>query len=152
MRTLCIVVLFLSLMACRQKTRVTGEKQNSDRSMAGAKTAQDCYSYIKGKDTAMLTLLTTGKVSTGELEYKWFEKDKNIGTIEGEMHGDTLLASYTFNSEGQQSVRQVAFLKKGDQLLEGTGDVADMNGKVQFKDLSKLSFGKSVVFQKVACK
>jgi len=139
-------------MACRQKTRVTGEKQSSDSSVNGATTSQNCYTYVKGKDTAMLTLLTTGKVSTGELEYKWFEKDRNKGMIEGEMYGDTLVASYTFNSEGQQSVRQVAFLKKGDQLLEGTGDVADMNGKVQFKDLSKLSFGKSVVFQKVACK
>jgi hypothetical protein len=147
-----MVVLLLSLMACRQKTRVTGEKQSSDTSMAAATTSQNCYTYVKGKDTATLTLLTTGKVSTGELEYKWFEKDKNKGTIEGEMYGDTLVASYTFNSEGQTSVRQLAFLKKGDQLLEGTGDVKEINGKVQFKDLSKLSFANSVVFQKVNCK
>lgn len=152
MKLICIVLMFLSLMACRQKTRVTGEKQPSDTSMASASTNQTCYTYVKGKDTATLTLLTTGKVSTGELAYRWFEKDKNTGTIEGEMHGDTLVALYTFNSEGQQSVRQVAFLKKGDQLLEGTGDIADKDGKVQFADLSKLSFGKSVIFEKVACK
>lgn len=150
MRTLCIVALCLSLMACRQKTRVTGEKQ-MDASGAAAM-SQTCYSYTNGKDTAMLTLLTTGKASTGELAYHWFEKDRNTGTIQGEMYGDTLVASYTFNSEGQQSVRQVVFLKKGNQLLEGTGEVTDSNGEVKFKDLSKLDFGKSVVFEKVACK
>ncbi|MFD0939564.1 hypothetical protein [Pedobacter boryungensis] len=117
-----------------------------------AGTQQFCYSYIKDKDTATLKVMTSGNITTGELRYNLYEKDKNNGIVEGELHGDTLLAEYTFNSEGKESVRQVAFLKKGDQLLEGFGDVVEgKNGKMMFKDTSKLTFGQSIVFTKVDC-
>lgn len=150
------VVIGLSMLAClsacTQTTKITGDKAKTD-SVANIPVAeQTCYSYIKGKDTAELTLITTGIVSTGELRYKWFEKDKNVGTIEGEMHGDTLIAAYTFNSEGQKSVRQVVFLKKGNQLLEGFGEVEEKSGQTLFKDLKKLDFSKAMAFEKVACK
>jgi hypothetical protein len=117
-----------------------------------AGTQQFCYSYIKDKDTATLKVMTSGNITTGELSYNLYEKDKNNGIVEGELHGDTLLAEYTFNSEGKESVRQVAFLKKGDQLLEGFGDVVEgKNGKMMFKDTSKLTFGQSIIFTKVDC-
>ena len=68
------------------------------------------------------------------------------------MRGDTLVADYTFNSEGIESVRQVAFLKKGDQLLEGYGDVEQKDNKTVFKNISTLSFGQSTIFNKTDCK
>lgn len=150
------VVIGLSMLAClgacTQTTKVTGDKAQTDSGTNIPVAEQSCYAYIKGKDTAQLTLITTGIVSTGELKYKWFEKDQNMGTIEGEMHGDTLIAAYTFNSEGQKSVRQVAFLKKGNQLLEGFGEIEEKDGQTRFKDLKKLDFSKAMVFEKVACK
>ncbi|TCC88210.1 hypothetical protein EZ428_21035 [Pedobacter frigiditerrae] len=112
---------------------------------------QHCYKYIKDKDTATLTMMSSGPITTGELKYNLYEKDKNSGIFEGELRGDTLIAEYTFNSEGKESVREVAFLKKGNQLIEGFGDVEDKNGKMMFKDKSKLSFGNSIVFNKVDC-
>ncbi len=114
-------------------------------------TTQTCYAYIKNRDTATLTMMSSGAITTGELKYNLFEKDKNNGIFEGELRGDTLIAEYTFNSEGKESVRQVAFLKKGDQLVEGFGDVEEKNGKMMFKDTSKLTFGESMVFNKVDC-
>ena len=138
--------------ACQQRTKITGEKDKNETVGGVPVTEQVCYSYVKGKDTAELTLITTGIVSTGELKYKWFEKDNNSGAIAGEMRGDTLLADYTFNSEGVRSVRQVVFLKKGDQLLEGFGDVEDRNGKTQFKDLKKVDFSNPITFSKSVCK
>ncbi|RZL50183.1 MAG: hypothetical protein EOP00_05515 [Pedobacter sp.] len=111
-----------------------------------------CYAYIKNRDTAMLNFTTTNGITTGELSYKLYEKDSNKGIIEGEMKGDTLLADYTFNSEGSESVRQVAFLKKGDQLIEGFGDVEEKNGKTVFKKTANLTFGNSIVFEKGDCK
>lgn len=152
MRIICALVVSVCLFACQERTKVTGEKSKNDTAGTIPVAEQACYTYVNGKDTADLTLITTGIVSTGELNYKWFEKDKNMGSIEGEMHGDTLIVNYTFNAEGQQSVRQVVFLKKGDQLLEGFGDVEERNGKTQFKDLKKLDFSKPIAFQKVACK
>nr|WP_314895499.1 hypothetical protein [uncultured Flavobacterium sp.] len=56
-------------------------------------------------------------------------------------------------SEGVFSVRQVAFLKKGDSYVEGYGDVVDDNkGKVTFKDTKQLKFEGNIVLSKVDCK
>jgi len=117
-----------------------------------ASTKQFCYTYIKDRDTANLTFMSSGNITTGELTYRLFEKDRNKGIIKGEMRGDTLVADYTFNSEGIESVRQVAFLKKGDQLLEGYGDVEQKDHKTVFKNISSLSFGRSIIFNKTDCK
>lgn len=152
MRIIGALIISAGLFACQERTKVTGQKVENDTVAGNIPIAQqDCYSYIKGKDTAQLTLITTGMVSTGELSYKWFEKDKNNGSIAGEMRGDTLVADYTFNAEGKQSVREVVFLKKGDQMLEGFGEVEEKEGRVRFKDLSQVQFNNTIIFEKVAC-
>jgi hypothetical protein len=151
MKVICAFLLSLCLFACRQTTKVRIEPKETDTTTNAPVAEQTCYTYVKNRDTATLSLTTTGVAAAGELDYKLFEKDKNMGSVEGEMHGDTLIANYTFSSEGRQSVRQVVFLKKGDQLLEGTGQVEEKNGKTQFKNLSNLEFGKAIVFEKIAC-
>jgi len=78
-------------------------------------------------------------------------KDKNTGTLQGQVRGDTIFADYTFWSEGKQSVRQVAYLKKDNSLLEGYGDAQEQGGKMVFKNTGALNFGKGVVLQKVNC-
>lgn len=153
MRIIGALILSACLFSCQERTKITGQKDKNDTSNTNIPSEErTCYAYIKGKDTAHLSLITTGVASTGELNYKWFEKDQNSGSVEGEMHGDTLVTNYTFNSEGRQSVRQVVFLKKGDQMVEGFGEVEEKEGKVRFKDLAKLKFDNSVVFEKIACK
>jgi len=111
-----------------------------------------CYQYIKNRDTATLTLKTIDNKLTGTLGYNLYEKDKNAGTIAGVVKGDTIIANYTFQSEGKTSIREVAFLKKGDQLAEGFGDVHEVKGETKFKDLSKLKFDGSMTFDKIDCK
>lgn len=149
-----LFVLFGSLttiIACQ-----SNKSSENDTDSAGLDTninapAQYCYAYIKDKDTAKITLMSSGAITTGELSYHLFEKDKSNGIFEGELYGDTLLAEYTFNAEGRESVRQVAFLKKGDELLEGYADVTEKDGKTIFKNKSDLKFGEGLVFRKVAC-
>ncbi|RYG02603.1 MAG: hypothetical protein EOO07_32780 [Chitinophagaceae bacterium] len=114
--------------------------------------AVQCYKYIKNRDTATLTLKTEANKVTGDLGYNLYEKDKNAGTITGLIKGDTIIANYTFQSEGQKSVREVVFLKQGDQLKEGYGDIHEVNGETKYKDLSKLKFDGSMVFDKIDCK
>ena len=111
-----------------------------------------CYQYIKNRDTATLTLKTIDNKLTGTLGYNLYEKDKNAGTIAGVVKGDTIIANYTFQSEGKTSIREVAFLKKGDQLAEGFGDVQEVKGETKFKDLSKLNFDGLMTFGKIDCK
>ncbi len=111
----------------------------------------ECYIYTKNKDTATLKLNTENEELTGNLSYKLFEKDSNKGTVAGEIKGDTVIAEYTFDSEGMRSVREVVLLKKDGKLYEGYGEVEERNGKMAFKDRSKLKFGDAIVFSKTDC-
>lgn len=112
---------------------------------------QACYSSVMGQDTMLLRVENLGGNVTGNLSYNFYEKDDNTGTLRGEMRGDTLLADYTFQSEGTESVRQVAFLKKGDGFVEGYGDAEDRAGKMVFKNTAALDFGSGTAFTKVPC-
>lgn len=150
---LSIIALAIALFTACQSNKSTQTDTDSstlDTNITSA-TTQHCYQYIKNRDTAKLSFMTSGKITTGELSYNFAEKDKNKGIIKGEMRGDTLVADYTFSSEGRESVRQVAFLKKGDQMLEGFGDVLEKDGKMVFKHLDSLRFGQPIIFDKTDC-
>jgi hypothetical protein len=67
------------------------------------------------------------------------------------MHGDTLFATYTFFAEGTQSVRDVAFLKKGADLEEGYGAVVEEDGKMVFRNRAALDFSHSVLLKNRDC-
>ncbi len=110
-----------------------------------------CYAYINGKDSILLQLQTEGKTVTGQLTYQLYEKDQNNGTLNGTWQGDTLKAEYQFMSEGTESVREVIFLKKGEELTEGFGNVEDRNGKMVFSPGTPISFDHGTVYKPVDC-
>ena len=110
-----------------------------------------CYVYTSAKDTVTLHLQISGNIITGDLAYNYFAKDKNTGTIKGNLKGDTLFAEYKFMSEGTESVREVAFLKKGNEMMEGYGDAEEKNGKMIFKNTSGLNFNSNLILKNVAC-
>jgi hypothetical protein len=112
-----------------------------------------CYSSIKSKDTIAMDLkIDKDFAVVGNLCYRFFEKDKNDGTVVGKLRGHTLIADYTFMSEGITSLRQVVFVKKENTYVEGFGEiVTDANGKVMYKDIKKLKFDNSIVLTKVDC-
>lgn len=111
----------------------------------------ECFVYQTKKDSAFMHVNVADSVVTGELVYALFQKDRNQGRIDGVMRGDTLLARYTFVSEGTESVREVVFLKKGTGWLEGFGEVKDSAGVMFFKDRSRLKFGRGPLFKGVKC-
>jgi len=111
-----------------------------------------CYAYIKNKDTASLSMTKAGNAVTGQLDYNFYEKDKNAGTIAGVIKGDTIIADYTFNSEGTSSVREVIFIRKGDQLAEGYGPMEEKGGRTVFTDKSKVKFGDYILLSPIECK
>lgn len=160
MKNTIIVLAFFILItaAC------TNEKKNKDAAEAIAvdttftatqpkKSSSDCYVYVSNRDTASLKINTEGEELTGELNYNLFEKDRNTGKIAGEMKGDTIIAEYTFDSEGMRSVREVIFVKKDDgNIYEGTGEVMEKGGKTIFKDRTALKFSPTMVFSPTDCK
>ncbi len=99
-----------------------------------------CYQYISDKDTVLLALTNAGDTVSGNLKYSLYEKDGNDGTVKGAMKGDTLIADYTFRSEGKESVREVTFLKKGQAFIEGFGDSKEVNGKMIFANRQALHY------------
>ncbi len=113
---------------------------------------KECYEYVQGKDTIQANLLVQSENVSGDLIYKLFEKDKNTGKITGTISGDTLLADYTFMSEGTESVRQVVFLRKNKTLLEGYGESEEKDGKMVFKSMKDLNFTSSLQLLEVPCK
>jgi len=146
------IALFAS---CQGGTAKKTQAKIDSTIVSNAATPQNavaCYQYIKNRDTATLTIKTESSQVSGSLGYNLYEKDKNSGTFSGLVKGDTIIADYTFHSEGKVSVREIALLKQGDQFIEGFGDVEEIKGHVKFKDISKLKFDNSVVFSKINCK
>ena len=113
--------------------------------------AVKCYRYVNNKDTVTLKTIEIGEHITGTLVYDFYEKDKNAGTIRGNLKNDLLVADYSFMSEGVNSVRQVAFKKINGDFIEGYGEPIERDGKTTFKNIDSLKFNNSVLLGKVDC-
>lgn len=154
-KVILLSFVFMSVfVSCKKEKEMEGIPVASEEIVVEEPVSEECYNVIIKKDTVSMTLNIKGtQIASGKLIYSLFEKDKNEGTLVGEVKGDTLLAEYTFMSEGVSSIRQVAFLKKGNTYVEGYGDVVDDNkGKVTFKDTKQLKFEGNIVLSKVDCK
>ena len=139
------VIYFLilsSLLTCCNSQNEESDKTSSQQTDTKKISPMNCYSYATANDTINLKVIHVGNSITGTLVYMLKEKDKNKGTIQGHMRGDTLLADYTFMSEGIQSTREVAFKKEGNSFVEGYGN---------FKNLNSLNFNTSMKLVEVAC-
>ena len=110
-----------------------------------------CYSQIAGRDTANLQIENKGSLITGTLSYAIFGKDRNDGTLQGEMAGDILKGWYLFKSEGIISVRQVAWKIKGSELWPGVGEMVEKNDTMFFSLPDNLQFDSTRAFKKVEC-
>ena len=139
MQKIFIILFIISgSIACNNST---GNKTADDKSINdSAATVSQCYSYMQNKDTIHLNITITGNTFTGHMLYQLKEKDRNDGTLHGTIHGDTLIADYTFSSEGMTSVRQVAFLKLQNNLKEGFGELKLNDNQWVFTNPHALQF------------
>lgn len=120
---LSVLMLALSVGAC--------DKGNRGPERVASDAAMHCYLFTQNRDSIKLSIRDSGGAITGALQFLFYEKDKSRGTIRGEMKGDTLVADYTFMSEGVQSSREIIFLKRGAVFLLGAGEEEDRgNGEV----------------------
>lgn len=128
------------------------EDTKSTTSPKSASTSElQCYALMAAGDTVRLNLNQQGSEVTGTLVYQLARKDSNIGTLNGQMRGDTLLATYTFQSEGQESKRAVAFLAKDGGFVEGYGNVQQQNDAMVFTPGTILTFGTDRLLTKIDC-
>ncbi|KAB7732658.1 hypothetical protein F5984_01525 [Rudanella paleaurantiibacter] len=139
---------------CQQERSATDTEQTTQTAAStkpGSAITTECYAFASPQDSVRLKLVRSGNTITGELLYRFSGKDQNTGTITGSVQGDTILANYTFESEGQQSVREVVFLRKGNKLAEGYGPVQEKDQVMAFIDRSKLSFDNDMLLTPVPC-
>lgn len=141
--------MFCGFLAACQSGKQQAET-SAQTAAADSSTAR-CYAYYSDKDTIRLTITQAGEAVTGNLLYQLSGKDRNTGTLSGRVQGDTLLADYTFQSEGVESVREVAFMAKDGGLVEGYAPVAEQNGKMVFSDRNALTFTSTMLLSLVSC-
>ncbi|MBL7712297.1 MAG: hypothetical protein JNL13_07540 [Chitinophagaceae bacterium] len=110
-----------------------------------------CYVFAGAKDTIRMTVTVNDKQASGSLSYKLSEKDRNEGRFEGTMSGDTLFADYHFQSEGVQSVREVAFILSDSKAVEAYGALVVTNEGTRFSDRRALSADHSFTLSKENC-
>ncbi|GGI27359.1 hypothetical protein [Pedobacter mendelii] len=152
---LIIAIISILMTSCQSDSKkyTTVDSSIMSEKQTGYTAPDECFEYVKDKSTASLRMYGTGDNKVlGELNYKFDGKDKNNGVIYGLIKGDTIIVDYKFQSEGMYSHREVAWLRKGDQLIEGYGDVYQVNGDTKFKNINKLTFGKSIILSKTNCK
>lgn len=146
-KTLLLLNLFAACNSTVTKDEVTKSSQDNHTSSS----IINCYKYQNESDTIVLKLIHVGKSITGALVYTLKEKDKNMGTIQGAMKGNVLIANYTFMAEGTQSVRQVAFKLEGNSFTEGFGEIVSENEISRFKNPDSLTFNSSIKLKEYPC-
>ena len=114
---------------------------------------EQCYRAVFEKDTADLKLVTAadGKITGdlvmdfGQLEPNSQETTTNQGMIAGEYRGDTLFVDYTYTSGPTSKTvykNPLAFLKRGDQLILGVGEIETYVGRTYFVKDKPIDFEK----------
>ena len=153
MKTLFTLVLAsLAMIACegpKKDTPIDAAFSPKEEHLEAINT--ECFQYVGERDTVLLTTTIDGTNLTGTLAYSFFEKDKNSGTIEGEIRGDLLIAEYTFQSEGQTSKRQVVFKNTDEGWKEGYGDMKAVDGIPVQVNIDSLDFSHAMALIPVPC-
>lgn len=85
-------------------------------------TLQTCYLQATGTDSVFVSLEDNLGTIIGKMRYKNADKDSSTGELIGSQNGDTLKLNYTFQAEGKTSGREIYFLKKGENIIEGIGE------------------------------
>lgn len=123
----------IALFSCNQKTTTTQETQ-SDSVVVEEKASiidgnEKCFLATLGKDSAFLALKIVEEKVNGSLNYQFYKKDNNKGTVEGTLNKDTLNLVYTFSSEGSTSTRPIKMLLRNNKFFEVYGNEIAAEGK-----------------------
>jgi len=148
------------LFSCNDNSKTEDPKTDSSTSTETTTpptTATDanssgCYAYTANGDSILLVLQQQGESVKGSLIYALKEKDRNSGTIDGTIKDGKILARYTFASEGSTSIRQVAFIKKGESFVEGYGPIEQSGNEARFRNTDSLTYNDAFPLRKTECK
>ncbi len=110
-----------------------------------------CYKLIANGDTVSLSISIIVDQIEGILEVNSIHQIYSRGIVNGSLLGDTLIWDVVFDNEGIQSYSQVAFLKDGDDLIQGYGDMILDDELFKFKNLNTIEFIPSLALKRIFC-
>jgi hypothetical protein len=149
---LSLVSLFLT--NCKNTTKVEDKAVEKENTVATKETKtvlleEGCYTYNANNNAINLEITGINEEVTGTLSYSLDGKDSNKGTFKGKLTDNKLIGDYTFMSEGAESKREIAFLVKENQLIEGFGKV-DETGTA-FINKSDIEYKSTMPLTKTDC-
>lgn len=142
-----LLVISAVLLSCNAGNNKTSASADQSEVLS----SNTCYSYEANGSIIALRITDAGETVTGNLVYAWAEKDRNVGEFTGKIEGDVLIGIYTFQSEGVESKREVAFLIKENTLVEGFGEIEDDGNGIRFADADALDFDGSITLSATDC-
>ena len=150
------VFLAVALASCNKKNESLVKDVNNKDSLTLNESdiqideiPENCYMETTGKDSLFVRISDNLGTVTGKMHYKNFEKDSSFGDLVGMADGDTLKLEYNFQAEGATSTREIWFLKKDGNLIEGIGEYNETGE--QYKDPKLLKFTGGHTLNPVDC-
>lgn len=141
-----LMFAIFTILACKKNTKIeTPIKESPDKPIL--ETA--CYEYNSDGNHITMEITEIDSKVMANLNIAYAEKDRNQGKFVGDLNGDKLIGTYTFNSEGTESSREIAFLIKDNQIIEGYGEMNEEGTK--FKDTSSITYPATMPLLKVDC-
>lgn len=141
------------MLACKEHTKRENELDSKTHSTIlspdNPLLEVGCYEYHRNGNDIYFKIIEVNDTVRGDLNIAYAEKDANKGTFMGKLNGNKLIGTYTFNSEGLESSREVAFLVKEHQLIEGYGEMDETGTK--FKDINAIEFNSNMPLIKTDC-
>ncbi|HEU4789851.1 MAG TPA: hypothetical protein VFS71_09210 [Flavobacterium sp.] len=142
--------LFCLLLACIGLQSCKKNENPKDVEAAKAKVEEPisvaCYKALYENDTIELKINTLkGDKVTGDMVMKIMDMPVKTGKIMGGFHGDTLFVDYTFfqgTYDKKIYKNPMAMLKKGNELILGSGKIETYLGRSYFAKGTPIDFEK----------
>lgn len=140
----CLLLACIGLQSCKKEQSQKDVETTPVQAEEPISVA--CYKALYESDTVDLKIntLKDGKV-TGNMVMKIIDMPKKIGKITGEFKGDTLFVDYTFYQGAYDKKifkNPMAFLKKGNELILGSGKIETYLGRSYFAKDKPIDFEK----------
>lgn len=151
-KLIILSLLAICITSCKNNTKKQGTTEEKDVMTTEEPSAlleTGCYSYNANNSAIHMEIISLENGVTGKLNYALAEKDSNSGTFNGELSDDKLIGEYTFMSEGIESKREVAFMVKDNQLIEGYGEINEIG--TAFKDKTNINYTSTMPLSKTDC-
>ncbi|NDP28714.1 MAG: hypothetical protein GZ087_15020 [Flavobacterium sp.] len=148
----CLLLVCIGFESCNKNQKAAEATQ----AVVDKPVSVQCYKALYEKDTIDLKINTLkGEKISGNMEMKLFDMPVKLGKIAGEFRGDTLFVAYTFIQGANEKTtfkNPMAFLKRGNQLILGNGEIETTMGASYFVKGKPIDFENvKYKFSKVDC-